>query len=100
VIQNEYKTINEDTKKFHFSFPFPEGCYILTKNTLIEIEKLEYEIPYVTRTQEIRITDDSENRLILLDSNGSPLKLLTDKELRKYKLDDSKNLQVDRDFIQ
>jgi hypothetical protein len=69
VIQNEYKTINEDTKKFHFSFPFPEGCYILTKNTLIEIEKLEYEIPYVTRTQEIQITDDSKSRLILFDSN-------------------------------
>jgi len=58
--------------------------YIDIDGVLAEINGLEYEIPYIYHTDEIRITDDSEHRFVLRDGEGNVLKILTDKMLREY----------------
>ena len=66
---------------------------IISDHKMAEMDGLEYEIPYSYDTQEIRISDDSENRLVLLDGKGNILKFLTDKMLREYEFDKNKNLK-------
>ncbi len=71
------------------------GCYILknsylpVKGILAEMQGLEYEIPFTHQFKELRITDDSEGRLVLKDSEGNVLKILTDKMLRDFCFDES-----------
>lgn len=87
-----YGDINQDTGKTHACFCLT-GKYIKIKGVLAEIHGLEYEVPYTHETEEIRITDDSENRLALLDKDGNAIKIITDKKLRKYEFDESGNLK-------
>lgn len=71
---------------------FCQYHYIDINGILAEIHGLEYEIPYSYHTEEIRISDDSENRLILIDNEGNPIKIITDEKLREYKFDEDGNL--------
>lgn len=92
LTSGSYGEIHQDTGKSH-------ACYLLTQHyieingVLAEIYGLEYELPYGRTSQEIRITDDSEHRFVLLDQNGEVLKFITDEELRKYEFDENGNLQ-------
>lgn len=69
------------------------GCFLLynhfldIENVLIEINGLEYNVPFDVVEHTFEITDNSERRLVLLDSNNVPIKILTDKELRKFSFD-------------
>ncbi len=87
-----YGDINQDTEKSHASF-WLKDHYIKINEVLAEIHGLEYELPYIHDTKEIRITDDSEHRFVLLDKDGHVLKFLTDEQLRKYDFDTDGNLR-------
>jgi hypothetical protein len=50
---------------------------------------LEYEVPFTHQFKELRITDDSKGRLVLKDSEGNVLKILTDNMLRDFYFDES-----------
>lgn len=86
-----YGDINEETGKSHACFVLA-GHYIDINGVLAEIYGLEYEMPYSHHQEEIRISDDSDNRLVLLDSDGSSIKIITDKKLREYEFDKNGNL--------
>lgn len=86
-----YGDINEETGKSHACFVLANH-YIDINGVLAEIYGLEYEIPYSYQKQVIRISDDSENRLVLLDSEGIPIKIITDNNLREYEFDKNGNL--------
>ena len=86
-----YGDINEETGKSHACFILPDH-YIDINGVLVEIYGLECEMPYSHHKEEIRISDDSENRMVLLDSEGVPIKIITDKKLREYEFDKNGNL--------
>lgn len=86
-----YGDINEETGKSHACFILA-GHYIDINGVLAEISGLEYEMPYTYHQEKIRISDDSENRLALLDSEGNTIKIITDKKLREYEFDNDGNL--------
>jgi hypothetical protein len=86
-----YGAINDETDKSSACFVLPDH-YININGVLAEIHGLEYEIPYCHHTVEIRISDDSENRLVLLDGDGKTIKIITDEKLREYEFDDDGNL--------
>lgn len=83
ITSQGYGEINENTGHSH-------GCFILLGHynkidgLLIEMRGLEYVIPYHHESKEIVITDDSKNRFVVLDQNEKPIKIITDKKLRKY----------------
>jgi len=87
-----YGDINQDSGKSHACFCL-KGYYMDINGVLAELNGLEYELPYSHTTQELRITDDSENRLTLSDEAGNVLKILTDKKLKEYEFDASGNLK-------
>lgn len=60
------------------------GHYVRTNGILAPIHGLEYEIPYLTHTSSFEITSDSTYRLVVLDENGSPVRILTDEKLREF----------------
>jgi hypothetical protein len=86
-----YGDINTETDKSSACFTLPNH-YIDINGVLAEIHGLEYEIPYTYLSEEIRISDDSKNRLVLLDSKGSPINIITDEKLKEYEFDESGNL--------
>ena len=87
-----YGPVNSDTIKSHGCFLLKDH-YMKINGVLAEIHGLEYEIPFTFETRELRITDDSEHRFVLLDKDENILKFLTDKELREYEFDESENLK-------
>jgi len=87
-----YGEVNQDTGKSHACF-WLKGHYIEINGMLAEINGLEYEIRYSYDVQEMRITDDSENRFVLLDQDGNSLNVLTDKKLKEYEFDEDGNLK-------
>jgi hypothetical protein len=60
------------------------GHYVRTNGILAPIHGIEYEIPYLIHTSSFEITDDSTHRLVVLDGNDSPLRILTDEKLREF----------------
>jgi len=84
--------VNQDSNKSHACFLLKEH-YIKANGVLAEIHGLEYEIPYNYDIQEMRISDDSENRFTLLDKDGNILKTFTDKRLKEYEFDEYGNLK-------
>lgn len=86
-----YGVTNSDTGKSHASFLLKDH-YIKINGILAEINGLEYEVPYSTFSQELRITDDSGHRFVLLDKDGNVIKFLTDKKLREFEFDESGSL--------
>jgi hypothetical protein len=89
-----YGDINRDTNKSHGCFLL-ENHFIDVEGVLVEINGLEYEVPYSYDTSEIIITDDSEHPLALKNGEGKVLKILTDKKLREYSFDEDGNLKKD-----
>lgn len=93
ITSNGYGDINETTE-------CSEGCFILTNcynkidELLIEMIGIEYKIPYYHETKEILITDDSENRFVVLDENEKPIKIITDEKLRKYDFQEDGSIKV------
>lgn len=92
LISQCYGDINKETNKTHASYILKDH-YISVKGVLVEIQGLEYEIPCSYYTETIRISDDSENRLALLDGDGKVLQIITDKKLREYEFDEDGNLK-------
>ena len=92
LTSGSYGEIHQDTDKSHACFLLNEH-YIEVNGVMTEIRGLEYSLPYGRTTQEIRITDDRENRFVLLDQNGEVLRFLTDEQLKEYDFDDDGNLQ-------
>lgn len=87
-----YGAINQETGKSHACFLL-KNHYIKINGILTEIHGLEYEMPYDHYTKELRITDDSEHRFVLLDEQGGVIKFLTDQKLREYRFDKNGNLK-------
>ena len=92
LTSNGYGSIHKETGNAHACFCLYDH-YIDINGVLAEIHGLEYEMPYSHHTEELRITDDSEHRLVLLDKDGNVIKFLTDKMLREYEFDESGNLK-------
>lgn len=86
-----YGDINEETNSSHACFVLPNH-YMVINGVLAEIHGLEYEIPYTYRTDVIRISDDSNNRLALFDINGNVMKIISDEKIKEYEFDENKNL--------
>lgn len=78
---------NLETGKSH-------GCYWLKNHymkineSLFEIKGIEYEVPYKTEKVELRITDDSGHRFVLVDEDGNVSRFLTDDVLKQFKFDE------------
>ena len=87
-----YGDINRDTEKSNGCFCLKDHC-ININVIFAELHGLEYEMSYNYEMLKLRITDDSENRMVLLDKDDNILKILTDNELRKYEFDASGNLK-------
>ena len=74
------------------------GCFLLKDHymsidgVLVELLGLEFEIPRIHHYEPLVITDDRENRLVLLDGKGDVLRFFTDEMLRAYEFDDAGNL--------
>ncbi|WP_457253666.1 restriction endonuclease [Pseudomonas juntendi] len=60
------------------------GHYVRTNRILAPIHGLEYEIPYLIHKSTFQITDNSTHRLVVLDEDGSPVRILTDEKLREF----------------
>lgn len=86
-----YGDVNMETNKSHACFLLPDH-YIDINGVFVEIHGLEYEMPHIHQTEVIQISDDSENRLVLLDSQGNAKKIITDKKIREYAFDENGNL--------
>ncbi len=91
LTSNGFCDINMDTGKSHACFAL-KNHYIKVKDALAEIYGVEYEIPYNYEKQELRITDDRNNRLVLLDRDGNIISLVTDDQLKEYDIDSEGNL--------
>lgn len=63
------------------------GHYVMTNGVLTSICGLEYEIPYEIHTTSFEVTDSSKYRLVVLDENSTPVRILTDEKLRKFNFD-------------
>ncbi|MGB7390739.1 hypothetical protein [Marinomonas sp.] len=87
-----YGVTNADTDMSHACFVLKDH-FIDINGVMAEIHGLEYELPYNTFTQELRITDDSGHRFVLLDKDGKVIKFLTDKKLREFEFDDTGKLK-------
>ena len=94
-----YGHINQETGKSHACFLLTNHFIKTNDGVLVEVHGLEYELPYSYHRHEIRITDDSEHRFVLLDGDGNVLKILTDKMLRNYEFDEAGNLMSLNDFL-
>lgn len=92
LTSKNYGEINGDSEKSHACFYLP-GHYIEINGVLAEIYGLEYEMPYVHDFREIRITDDSESRFVLLDKDGNIQSFMTDSMLKEYEFDGEGNLK-------
>lgn len=87
-----YGNINKETDKTNACFLLKDS-YMKINGVLAELHGLEYEMPYSYHTQEMRISNDSENKFVLLDGEGNILKFLSDEMLREYEFDENKNLK-------
>ena len=92
LTSHSYGTINSDTCMVHACFLLKDH-YIKINGVLAEVHGLEYELPYENYTRELRITDDSGHRFVLLDKDGTVMKFLTDKKLREFEFDDDGRLK-------
>jgi hypothetical protein len=63
--------------------------FIKVEGALVEIRGLEYEIPFNCHEWEMKITDDSEQRFVMLDGKGKVLMFFPDKQLRNFSFDES-----------
>lgn len=62
----------------HMYIPFPN-------NKMYELDKIDYSIPIIRDNEEFTIESDGTPCLLIRSSDGKVDKLLTDKELKKYK---------------
>ncbi|WP_251978737.1 restriction endonuclease [Salinicola avicenniae] len=83
-----YGGIDSDTGKSHGCFIL-KNHYIKISGILAEIHGMEFEVPYEKYTEELRITDDSGHRFVLVDKNGKVSRFLTDKNLREFDFDEN-----------
>jgi hypothetical protein len=91
LTSQSYGEVNSETKSAHGCF-FLAGHYIFIENVLVEIKGLEYEIPHVEFNQKMEITDNSNCRFVVKDSNGEIVRFITDEQIREYSFDDKGGL--------
>jgi len=92
VTQDGYGEVHEETQEAHGCF-WLKGCYVNVEGVLAEIRGLEYALPYTRDMREVRITDDSKQRFVLTDAQGTVLRFITDEELKQYEFDEAGNLR-------
>lgn len=83
---------NKDTQIAKSKYDL-KGSYIKINDKLIEIEALEYEIPYREIVKVMEITNNSEARLTLKTLDGDVISILSDAKLKKYSFDNDGNLK-------
>jgi hypothetical protein len=86
-----YGAIHSDDSCAHACYWLPDH-YIDVDGLLSELRGLEYKVPYTRVERRIEISDDSTHRIVLRDKDGNPLKLLSDKALRKFAFDEDGHL--------
>ena len=86
-----YGDIDQEKSQAHGCFLL-NNLFIKVNGTLAEIRGLEYEIPFSYYTRELRITDDSKHRFVIVDESGNVLKFLSDKLLQTFYFDKDGNL--------
>ena len=89
-----YGEIDESTGCSYACYWLPKH-HILINKILTEIHGLEYRVPYEHEHKEIRISDDSEHRLTILDGDCNVLKIITDKQLSRYSFSSDGALQIE-----
>ncbi len=91
LTSQNYGEVNPETKSAH-------GCFLLKNqhiyigNALIELHGLEYSVPHDEINQTMEITDNSNCRFVIKDSNGEIVKFITDEQIQEYSFDDKGNL--------
>lgn len=86
-----YGETNSETGMSHGCFLLKEH-YIEINGILTEIYGLKYELPYGNYTEEIRITDDSGHRFVLVDKDDKISMFLTDRNLREFDFNENGKL--------
>jgi len=86
-----YGETNSETGMSHGCFLLKEH-YIEINGIFTEINGLEYELPYENYTEELRITDDSRHRFVLVDKDGKVSRFLTDRTLREFDFNENGKL--------
>lgn len=102
VFGNEILSLHELTSKGYgetnSKTGMSHGCFLLKDHyieingILAEINGLEYELPYENYTEELRITDDSGHRFVLVDKDGKVSRFLTDRTLREFDFNENGKL--------
>ncbi len=91
LTSKNYGSINSDTKSAHASFLLKEH-YIYVNGVLAELKGLEYTIPFSELNNKLEITDDSNLRFVLKNSDGEVIRFITDETLRNYSFDSAGNV--------
>ncbi|WP_152598867.1 restriction endonuclease [Janthinobacterium sp. RA13] len=72
----------------HASFHLPNH-YIKVGEIFAEISGLEYSVPFSIKTEKLEIITNDEPKILLRAEDGSINKIITDKQLKEMKFDDS-----------
>lgn len=86
-----YGEVNSETKSAHGCFVLADH-YIYIENLLAELKGLEYEIPHGEVHEKMEITDNSNCRFVVKDSNGEIIRFITDEQIRGYSFNEQGNL--------
>ncbi|MDV6315922.1 restriction endonuclease [Idiomarina sp. HP20-50] len=91
LTSKNYGEVNSETKSAHGCFVLAEH-YIYIKNVLVELNGLEYEVPFDEFHEKMEITDNSKCRFVVKDANGEICRFITDEHIRNYSFDEQGNL--------
>jgi hypothetical protein len=72
------------------------GLRVLVRGHLIPISGIEYTVPFTYTQTDISVSADAGRRLVIRDKNGLPIRILTDKQLRKFSFDADGRVVRDR----
>lgn len=91
LTSQNYGEVNSETKSAHGCFVLA-GHYIYIENVLAELKGLEYEIHHGEIHEKMEITDNTNCRFVVKDSNGEIVRFITDEQIRGYSFDDQGSL--------
>ena len=91
LTSQNYGEVNSETQSAHGSFIL-KGHYILIENVLAELNGLEYEIPHSEIHETMEITDNSNCRFVVKDSDGEIVRFITDEQIKGYSFNTSGEL--------
>lgn len=91
LTSQEYGEVNSETKSAQGCFLLPDH-YVRIESVLAELKGLEYEIPYTDAHEKMEITDNSQCRFVVKDTDGEIVRFITDQHIQNYKFDNEGNL--------